>query len=198
MILPNQLTTLRIILSPVFLVLFLSENVFYKQLSFIVFVCAALTDWYDGWLARKFNYITDWGRFMDPLADKILVSTAFFGYVIVGKLNLWLVLIVVIRDFIITILRIIGEFKKIPLQTSFTAKVKTFIQMSFIYLLLFSDFLIQVGISEYISNFLKDKFLENNELLFYIMLFVSIITVYSAAEYFWKSRKFLKKLLEFN
>ncbi len=80
MVLPNQLTILRIILTPFFLILFLSGNPLLKQISLGVFIIAALTDWYDGWLARKFNYITSWGRFWDPLADKILTSTAFLGF----------------------------------------------------------------------------------------------------------------------
>ena len=77
MTLPNQLTILRIVLSPVFLFLFLSHDPLMKQISVCVFIIASLSDWYDGWLARKFNYISEWGKFMDPLADKILVSTAF-------------------------------------------------------------------------------------------------------------------------
>ena len=63
MILPNQLTVLRIILTPVFFVLFLSNYPVLRQISLIIFIIAALTDWYDGWLARKFNYITTWGKF---------------------------------------------------------------------------------------------------------------------------------------
>ena len=81
MTLPNQLTILRIILTPIFLYLFLSEDPLLIQISIGVFIVAALTDWYDGWLARKFNYITDWGKFWDPLADKILTSAAFLGFV---------------------------------------------------------------------------------------------------------------------
>jgi CDP-diacylglycerol---glycerol-3-phosphate 3-phosphatidyltransferase len=80
MTLPNQLTILRIFLTPVFVALFLSENVFLKQLSVPVYIVAALTDWYDGWFARKFGYMTKWGRFLDPLADKILTSSAFIAF----------------------------------------------------------------------------------------------------------------------
>jgi len=85
MTLPNQLTILRIILSPVFLLFFLSDVIWIKQFSVIIYIVAALSDWYDGWLARKFNYITSWGKFWDPLADKILTSAAFIGFAIVKK-----------------------------------------------------------------------------------------------------------------
>ena len=89
MILPNQLTILRIVLTPVFLYLFISDDLLMKQISLVVFLVAALSDWYDGWLARKFNYITEWGKFMDPLADKILTSAAFIGFSLVGLLWSW-------------------------------------------------------------------------------------------------------------
>ena len=111
MVLPNQLTVLRIILTPFFLFFFLSENPLFKQISIGIFIIAALTDWYDGWLARKFNYITNWGKFWDPLADKILTSTAFIGFVILGVLQLWMVIIILLRDFIITILRAYADYK---------------------------------------------------------------------------------------
>ena len=86
MILPNQLTVLRIILTPVFVYLFLMDDPVLKQISLGVFIIAAITDWYDGWLARKFNYITAWGKFLDPLADKILTSAAFFSFVFMEQI----------------------------------------------------------------------------------------------------------------
>ncbi len=87
MTLPNQLTVLRVILSPVFLFFFLSDVIWMKQVSVAIYIVAALTDWYDGWLARKFNYITSWGKFWDPLADKILTSIAFVGFALVDLIR---------------------------------------------------------------------------------------------------------------
>ena len=136
MILPNQLTVLRIILTPIFLVLFLADDPTLKQISLLVYFIAAITDWYDGWLARKFNYITAWGKFLDPLADKILTSTAFFAFVFLDVLDLWMVLIIVFRDFLITGLRALAEYKKQYFSTSNLAKWKTLAQMIFIYYLL--------------------------------------------------------------
>src|SRR5690606_19217062 len=143
MVLPNQLTILRIILTPVFFILFILDNSIYKQLSLLVFLIAALTDWYDGWLARKFNYITDWGKFWDPLADKILTSTAFFGFVMVGLLPLWMVIFIIIRDLLITLLRIFAESRGYNFVTSYYAKWKTVLQMVFLYYLL----LLYVGLN---------------------------------------------------
>ena len=112
MVLPNQLTVLRIILTPIFLYFFLSDDPVMIQISSVIFVIAAITDWYDGWLARKFNYITDWGKFLDPLADKILTLTAFYGFVVIDVIPFWMVIIIIIRDMGITLLRIYAEIKK--------------------------------------------------------------------------------------
>src|SRR3989337_3073540 len=102
MTLPNQLTVLRIILSPVFLYLFLSDLIWMKQVSVVIYIVAAISDWYDGWLARKFNYITSWGKFWDPLADKILTSAAFIGFAVLNIVEIWMIVIILTRDFIIT------------------------------------------------------------------------------------------------
>ena len=134
MVLPNQLTILRIILTPVFLFFFLSDNPIFKIISLGIFIVAALTDWYDGWLARKFNYITNWGKFWDPLADKILTSGAFIGFVILKIIPLWMVVIIIARDFIITSLRSYADYKDISFHTSYYAKWKTFFQMIFLIL----------------------------------------------------------------
>src|SRR3990172_5599081 len=136
MTLPNQLTILRIILTPVFLILFLLDDPTMKQISVIVFILAALSDWYDGWLARKFNYITEWGKFMDPLADKILTSSAFVGFVLINLVELWMVAIILVRDFSITILRAYADKKGFVFTTSYYAKWKTLLQMVFLYYLL--------------------------------------------------------------
>jgi len=136
MILPNQLTVLRIILSPIFLYLFLSGNELLQQISLGVFLIAAFTDWYDGWLARKYNFITAWGKFWDPLADKILTATAFVGFVYLDVLPFWMVLLILLRDFIITGFRGYTDYIGVNFITSWYGKVKTFFQMAFIYYLL--------------------------------------------------------------
>lgn len=124
MTIPNQLTVTRIILTPVFAIFFLVNDLTLNQISLIIFLIAALTDWYDGWLARKYNYISELGRFLDPLADKILTSTAFFCFVFVDLLDFWMVLIVVVRDLAVTLLRIYGQYRKSTFATSFLAKLK--------------------------------------------------------------------------
>lgn len=194
MVLPNQLTVLRIILTPVFLYFFLSPEPIMKQISLGIFIIAALTDWYDGWLARKFNYITSWGKFWDPLADKILTSAAFLGFVFLGILELWMVLVIVLRDFIITLLRAYADYKNVAFPTSYYAKWKTFIQMFFLYYLL----VVYVGSitpafsAEYEKLF---RTLLNKSLIYFSMLFITIITFHSGATYLYSNKRLIKRLL---
>lgn len=193
MVLPNQLTVMRIILTPVFFVLFLIDNPLCKQISLAVFVIAALTDWYDGWLARKYNYITDWGKFWDPLADKILTAAAFIALVIIGVLQLWMVILILLRDFIITGLRSFADYKKVSFSTSRYAKWKTFIQMAFLYYLL----LVQAALvipSIYQNNIRLFEVLLNKNFIYFAMLFVTVITVHSGITYFFKNRRLIRKL----
>jgi len=194
MILPNQLTVLRIVLTPVFLYLFISDDLLMKQISLAVFIVAALSDWYDGWLARKFNYVTEWGKFMDPLADKILTSSAFIGFVFVGLLEWWMVAIILIRDFTITLLRIYADRKGLVFTTSYYAKWKTLLQMVFLYYLL----IIYVGsVTPELDTIFNEEFqaLLNPDLLYFIMLLITIITVHSGLFYINKNKELIKKIL---
>lgn len=193
MTLPNQLTILRIILSPIFLILFLSPEPLLKQISLGVFIIAALSDWYDGWLARKFNYITEWGKFMDPLADKILTSVAFLGFAMVGLLEWWMVVIVLVRDFTITILRIYADRKGYMFITSNYAKWKTLIQMVFLYYLLI---LYVASITPELVSSFADVIhtLLDAGMIYYIMLLITIITVHTGYIYINNNMNLIKKL----
>lgn len=195
MTLPNQLTILRIILSPIFLILFLSDVVWMKQVSVIIYIIAALSDWYDGWLARKFNYITSWGKFWDPLADKILTSVAFIGFAIVKLIPWWMVIIIVGRDVLVTLLRVFADMKNYAFITSYYAKWKTLLQMVFLYYLLV---LFVAQSSPEINNTYRDliSILLNDQLIFIIALFITAITFHSGVHYINRNWKIIKKLLK--
>ena len=195
MILPNQLTVLRIILTPIFLVLFLADDPTLKQISLLVYFIAAITDWYDGWLARKFNYITAWGKFLDPLADKILTSTAFFAFVFLDVLDLWMVLIIVFRDFLITGLRALAEYKKQYFSTSNVAKWKTLAQMMFIYYLLIIYTLHTVPYLAENYDYLFDILLDR-QLIYFVMLFVTLFTLSTGIIYLYKNWNLIKKIIQ--
>jgi len=196
MILPNQLTVLRIILTPIFLFLFLSEDPLLVQISLGVFIIAAITDWYDGWLARKFNYITEWGKFMDPLADKVLTSTAFLGLVFVGILELWMVLLIVFRDLLITVLRLFADYRKVSFTTSISAKLKTFVQMIFLY------YLLLIYTAQTI-DWLKIKYesilyyLLHSDIIYYLMLAITLFTVFTGISYIISNRTLIKQLFRY-
>jgi CDP-diacylglycerol---glycerol-3-phosphate 3-phosphatidyltransferase len=195
MVLPNQLTVLRIILTPVFLFFFLSDDPLLKQISLGIFLIAALTDWYDGWLARKFNYITTWGRFWDPLADKILTLTAFLGFAFLHILQLWMVIIILMRDLVVTTLRAFADYKKKPFPTSNYAKWKTFIQMSFLYYLLIV-YIGQNTVELYYGNEKLFSLLLNENFIYFFMLFITVITFHSGVTYIYNNRYLIVKLFE--
>ena len=130
MTLPNQLTLLRIALTPVFFTLLFIPARGAAIASFIVFIIAAVTDWYDGYTARKLGKISRWGQFLDPLADKILVLSAFTGFWLLGYFPLWMLLVILIRDSIITFIRIRTALSGCPMVTRFYGKIKTFLQMT--------------------------------------------------------------------
>jgi CDP-diacylglycerol--glycerol-3-phosphate 3-phosphatidyltransferase len=127
--LPNKLTLARIALSPVFMALILIEDTRAKLASLIVFLIAALTDVGDGYFARKTGGVTGFGKFMDPLADKILISTAMISLVALGYLRGWMVIVIVAREFLITGIRSIAAYRGMLIVPSFWARIKTVLQM---------------------------------------------------------------------
>jgi CDP-diacylglycerol--glycerol-3-phosphate 3-phosphatidyltransferase len=134
--LPNKLTLARIILAPFFMAFLLIDNVYSRYLATLIFIIAALTDAYDGYLARKTGVITGFGKFMDPLADKILVSTAFISFVALEYVQTWMVLVIILREFLVTGLRSLAAYKGVVILPSYLAKWKTGCQMSVIVIIL--------------------------------------------------------------
>lgn len=191
--LPNQLTLLRVLLTPVFVFLLLGETPLSKQLSLAVFLIGALTDWYDGWAARKMGIVSRWGKFFDPLADKILSSAALLSYVSLGFVNAWMVWIVVVRDFLMTGLRIYAEVKDRPIVTSRGAQAKTFGEFVVIYYILLLHVATTVPWlqAEY-GTLISD--LMHPQVLFGMMLLVTLSSVGTAIDYLFTNRTMLKDL----
>lgn len=166
--------------------MFISENIFFRKLSLLVFLIAVLTDWYDGWHARKFGSISNMGIFLDPLADKILTSMAFIAFYIMDIIPLWMVILIVIRDIVITILRSYQEFKGKTMKTSFIAKTKTFVQMTYIFILVFLICSLSYDIDEELKSAIVN-FLTSG-INYFIMLLVTILTVYTGISYFFENK----------
>lgn len=193
--LPTQLTVLRIILTPVFLFLLFYNGLPFKIFAFIVYTVASLTDWYDGYYARKFGTVSKWGKFLDPLADKILVSAAFVAFHILGYVQLWVVLIIVIRDFLITGLRSYALFKNQPVVTIYLAKVKTFIQMSSVYVIFFTFLFKQYALVKGKEIFIL-KFLEDIRFIDRLMLLIVLLTIYTGVRYLIENRSHIISIVK--
>lgn len=129
--LPNKLTVLRVIMIPVFLVFLLTDCAgdASKYIAAAVFVLASLTDMLDGRIARKYNLVTNFGKFMDPLADKLLVCSALIAFVELGYLTAWIVIIIISREFIISGFRLIAADKGVVIAANYWGKFKTTFQM---------------------------------------------------------------------
>jgi CDP-diacylglycerol--glycerol-3-phosphate 3-phosphatidyltransferase len=158
---------------------------------------AALTDWYDGWVARKWGFVTRWGKFLDPLADKILTSAAFIAFVYMGLMEGWMIIIIVIRDFSITLLRSYAELKDKPVVTAKLAKVKTFLQMAVIYyvllLLVFKDIKwIAASWGDLLQTLISRK------IIYPLMLVITLLTLVTGVMYIIDNRKTLRELYVFN
>jgi len=137
--LANKLTILRVIMIPVFLLLLLTSWIPDPQkriISVTIFALASLTDYLDGYIARKYNMVTNFGKFMDPLADKLLVTSALISLVELGDLSAWIAIIIISREFIITGFRLVAASDGIVIAASWWGKIKTFSQMLMIIVLL--------------------------------------------------------------
>jgi len=193
---PNQLTALRILLVPVFVWLLLQVDPYMKLLGVFVFVLASLTDIYDGYHARKYGVTTRLGAFLDPLADKLLITAAFFLYVGMGFLSLWMVILVVVRDVVVTALRVYAEFKNRPVVTSVEAKYKTLVQNIFVYVIMALILMKEASFSGASVAVMTSRFLVSGYLN-YIMLAVTVFTVYTGISYLVSNwRIYLQKPLE--
>ncbi|SFP92197.1 CDP-diacylglycerol--glycerol-3-phosphate 3-phosphatidyltransferase [Butyrivibrio proteoclasticus] len=136
--LPNKLTVARVILIPffVFFLLFDPSNDAFKWTALAIFIIASLTDMLDGKIARKYNLITDFGKFMDPLADKLLVCSAMIGLIELGRIPSWIVIIIIAREFVISGFRLIAADNGRVIAASYWGKFKTTFQMIMVILMI--------------------------------------------------------------
>ncbi|MCH4192051.1 MAG: CDP-diacylglycerol--glycerol-3-phosphate 3-phosphatidyltransferase [Butyrivibrio sp.] len=136
--LPNKLTLFRVILIPVFVVFMLVSVTgdADKWIALAIFIIASLTDLLDGKIARKYNLITDFGKFMDPLADKLLVCSAMICLVSLGKIPAWIVIVIIAREFIISGFRLIAADNGRVIAASYWGKFKTTFQMVMVILMI--------------------------------------------------------------
>lgn len=169
--LPNQLTMLRILLIPVFVVLLMLG---YWYSSAIIFIIASATDALDGHIARKNNLITNFGKIMDPLADKLLVTAALICLVELGTIPGWMVIVILAREFLITGLRAVAAGEGIIIAAGNSGKLKTVLQMTALSLILLKDWPFSMFTDFPVST---------------VVLWAAVImTIYSGVEYVIKNK----------
>lgn len=143
---PNKLTVMRIIMTPFFLAALLINFPHHHLVALLLFITASVTDLVDGKLARKYNLITDFGKFLDPLADKMLTTAAFLAFIQLGIGHgiTWITFIILIREFLITSLRLISAGKGNVIAANIWGKLKTVAQMSSIIFILASQYFMEL------------------------------------------------------
>ena len=197
--LPNLLTIIRMALVPVFVVFFYWGHggaQVYIVLAFVVFGAAAVTDAIDGHIARKYNLITNFGKLMDPLADKVLTTAAFIVFVDVGIIPAWMVIVMLAREFIITGLRGVAASEGVVIEASLSGKLKTVSQMVAICVILlapavrggFGSVLIVMGVHELFLYGFSMFLTYAGRILIWVAV---VLTVYSGVDYLYKGRKLL-------
>lgn len=171
----NKITLVRIFLVPVFLIFMLTDFTAYNSIiAFVVFVIATLTDKIDGTIARKYNLVTDFGKFLDPIADKLLVCSALICLTADGTIPAWITIVIIGREFIISAFRLVCADTGKTVAASWWGKSKTIAQMVTIIVLLL--------------NIAQLKILE--DILIYVSL---VLTVVSLVDYFLKNKEVLKE-----
>lgn len=165
----NKITILRILMIPIFMIVLMIDFAYNDLIATLIFVIAAATDGVDGYVARKYNQITDFGKFIDPLADKLLVATALICLVDMGRIAAYMAIIIIAREFIVTSLRIVAISKGVVIAAEMTGKIKTVIQIIATVIALMFD---------------GEKFLIGNFSAGYVaMLIATLFTIYSGVVY---------------
>ena len=174
----------RIVLVPLFFLVLISDNQNAYLLSLIIFTVASITDFFDGKLARKYDAVSKFGLFLDPLADKVLVLSAFFGFlyldVLLDVVEPWMVFLIFFRDILVTCLRIIMKKNGLLMVTSKLAKLKTTSQLVSIIIIL--------SLLAYSSLYPLDGYFP---LIRFIMIIVTLFSIYTGFDYYYRNIKLI-------
>jgi CDP-diacylglycerol--glycerol-3-phosphate 3-phosphatidyltransferase len=169
--------------------LFSIKGLWWSVASLVVFSLAALSDFFDGRIAHKKNMVTDFGKLMDPIADKILVLAAFVSFVKMQLIYDWMVVIIILREILVTSLRLFALNKGKVISAGKMGKGKTFSQMAIIFIILGFIVYKEAMVQYFTWNPFWDKMFKYGIEVF--MWFIIFLTVYSGCSYFWKNRKII-------
>jgi CDP-diacylglycerol---glycerol-3-phosphate 3-phosphatidyltransferase len=177
----NILTLVRFFIAPIFVVCVLADTPLGMHLAVVLFVIGALTDYFDGALARRYGEETEIGVYLDPLADKVLTTAAFTTFYLVDVMPLWMLLVIVIRDFGTTVLRSVASSSGRPLVTSRSAKWKTFLQMCFIVYALVLLWAMHNAPSDVMRS--SSSALLHSDVTYASILIITLFTLWTAIQY---------------
>ncbi len=187
--LPNKLTILRIFLTAIFIIFISLSGLAPKIIAFFIFIIASLTDYYDGYLARRYNQVTDFGKLMDPIADKILILSAFLAFVQLQLIGAWMVIVIFSREALITGLRIFAISRGKVLEAEAAGKHKTVSQMVAIFLIFIFIIFKEMLLKFYSWGQTIDYIFKIS--IFILMLITVSLTVISGLSYLWRNRKLI-------
>ena len=181
----NQLTILRIILAFICVWLILIDGFFSLLVAFLVFIAASITDFLDGFFARRQALVTDLGKILDPIADKILILGVFAAFLELGAVNAWMIIAIMLREFIITGIRFSGLNKGVVLEAKFLGKHKTVSQIVGIIVIFLTLIVAKKMSGAVLVRFMFDQGIP------VLMWYIVCITVFSGLHYLWQNRKLI-------
>lgn len=188
---PNKLTVLRVVLSPLPLLLMVVNFPFHNLLAAVVFSLAAITDLFDGRIARARGLVTNFGKFLDPVADKMLTTAAFLGFLAVGRIDVWAIMLILTREFMVMSVRLIAATDGVVVAAGLAGKAKTVAQ--------FVSILFMMAALEFASwqntllsgSALPDLVFSLPLLIGRVLIWISVIlTMYSGVRYVWDNRRY--------
>ena len=179
----NKLTILRIILAFFCIGFILADTYNYLLIAFIIFILASITDFFDGFLARKQNIITDLGKILDPIADKILIIGVFLAFIELNVINVWVVSVIMLREFVVTSVRFYGLSKGVVLEAQMLGKHKTVSQIAGIVIIFLVLLARKVFPASLTVGFFYSRFIP------WMMWYIMAITLFSGFNFFWSNRK---------
>lgn len=186
--LPNKLTVTRIALTFVFMFFLFANGVIAKTLALLIFLLASLTDLLDGYLAKKHNQITDFGKLMDPIADKILVLAAFLAFVEMELIPAWMVVIIILREMVITGLRVLALTKGKVIPSDEAGRHKTVSQVISIFAILLFLIFREAGMK--VFEFWNERTeILYKDTIFVLMLVTVALTLISGVSYLVKNKE---------
>jgi CDP-diacylglycerol--glycerol-3-phosphate 3-phosphatidyltransferase len=188
----NSLTLFRIALTPIFIIFLFYDHPYAKLWALMVFLVASITDALDGYFARKHDQVTEQGRFLDPLADKILILSALISFAVLEIIPFWMVGLIIFRDLFITGLRVVMNNKGFQMITSNIAKAKTSFQVVIIV-----SILLYLGSARLPFDWSADyiQLIREYELIYYLTLLITVFTVFTGIAYIYDNRSAIRQYL---